>query len=617
VGKFVEFFGPGMASLSLADRATIANMAPEYGATMGFFPIDCRSLEYLRQTGRTEEKINLVEQYLRANSMFVDHEDKNQQAAEYSDVMNLDLSTVVPCVSGPKRPHDFVKVDDMPADFAACLTNPVGFKGFALQDTKKTATFELNGKSHSITHGDVVIAAITSCTNTSNPSVLISAGLLCRNAAAKGLRIPEYIKTSLAPGSGVVTKYLEASGLLPSLETMGFGVVGYGCTSCIGNSGDIHPNIADAIENNDIVGAAVLSGNRNFEGRVHPNARACYLASPPLVVAYALAGNMAHNFKTTSLGNDPDGNPIMLADLWPSDREINDLIERCVLAEMFRTVYATITAGTEAWRNLVVPTGQLYDWDVPSTYINHPPFFQTMGVNPPGACDIKDAYCLLNLGDSITTDHISPAGNIARGSPASVYLESKGITRKNYNTYGSRRGNDLVMARGTFANIRLVNKLHSKAGPYTTHIPTGETGVPIFDCAQRYMDAGIPSIIMGGAQYGSGSSRDWAAKGPLMQGVRGVIATSFERIHRSNLVGMGILPMEFLPGQSADSLGLTGHEQFSIDLTSKPLTVGCMLNVSTSTGKTFEVNCRLDTLPEIAYYNHGGILNFVIRKMLA
>jgi aconitate hydratase len=615
VGKFVEFYGPGLASLTLADRATIANMSPEYGATMGFFPIDSRTMEYLRNTGRSEDKIALTEAYLRANMMFIDHNDEKQVEPEYSEGMELDLSTVVPCVSGPKRPHDYVAVSDMPTDFAACLTNPVGFKGFALEDTKTTVDFKFEGKDYSFTHGDIVIAAITSCTNTSNPAVLIAAGLLCRNAAAKGLNTKPYIKTSLAPGSGVVTAYLKASGLLPSLSALGFDVVGYGCTSCIGNSGDIAAELIDVLENNDLVGAAVLSGNRNFEGRVSPHARACYLASPPLVVAYALAGNMAFDFQNTPLGNDQEGNAVFLRDIWPSSTEIADVVERNVLSSMFQTVYASIEEGTPAWRALDVKEGSLYDWNTPSTYIHHPPFFQSMGVLEDAQADIKNAHCLLNLGDSITTDHISPAGKIARNSPAARYLQAKGVDSKNFNTYGSRRGNDEVMARGTFANIRLVNKMVDRAGPNTVHVPTGDT-MAIFDAAKLYMDAGISTVILGGREYGSGSSRDWAAKGPLLQGVKAVIAISYERIHRSNLVGMGVLPLQFLEGQDADSLGLDGKETFNIDLTSTPLTTKCQLTVTTSTNKSFQVICRLDTLPEIAYYRNGGILNYVIRKKL-
>jgi aconitate hydratase len=614
VGKFVEFFGPGMAALSLADRATIANMSPEYGATMGFFPIDNRTIEYLRQTGRSEEQIAVTEAYLRANCLFVDHEAK-QPDPSYSDVMHLDLATIVPCVSGPKRPADFVAVSDMPTDFANCLTNPVGFKGFAIEDTKKTVSFDYEGTTYPLTHGDILIAAITSCTNTSNPSVMVAAGLLCRNAAAKGLTTRPYIKTSLAPGSGVVTEYLKASGLLPELSKLGFDVVGYGCTSCIGNSGDLPEAVCEAVEANDIVASAVLSGNRNFEGRVHSVPRACYLASPPLVVAYALAGNTAFDFATTPLGTDADGAPIMLSDIWPSSAEIDEVVNRCVLASMFQSVYASIEEGTPAWRALDVKQGTLYDWSTPSTYINHPPFFQSMGVLEDPVQDITEAYCLLNLGDSITTDHISPAGKIARNSPAAEYLRSRGVAEKDFNTYGSRRGNDEVMARGTFANIRLVNKFVDRAGPRTVHHPSGET-MAIFDAAKRYTDAKHDLIILGGREYGSGSSRDWAAKGPMLQGVKAVIAISYERIHRSNLVGMGVLPLQFLEGQDPDSLGLDGKERFSINLTSSELTVKCQLTVTTNTNKTFQVQCRLDTLPEIAYYRAGGILNYVIRNKL-
>jgi len=431
VGKFVEFFGPGLAALSLADRATIANMAPEYGATMGFFPIDFRAIEYLRQTGRAEDKIAIVEAYLRANSLFVDHEQK-QVEPEYSDLLHVDLSTIVPCVSGPKRPQDLVTVANMPADFAKCLTNPVGFKGFAIEEKSltKSASFEFEGKTYGLNHGSVVIAAITSCTNTSNPSVLVAAGLLARNAHAKGLSTPPYIKTSLAPGSGVVTQYLTRAGLMPALEALGFGVVGYGCTTCIGNSGDLPQAVVDAIESNDIVASAVLSGNRNFEGRVHPNARAAYLASPPLCVAYALAGNVNFDFARTPLGHDAQGAPIMLTDIWPSAAEIAEVVNRCVLAEMFRSIYDSIQDGTPAWRALDVKTGKLYDWDVPSTYIHHPPFFQTMTANVGAVSDVKEAYCLLNLGDSITTDHISPRETSPTNLPLPFTWSPKESLRK-------------------------------------------------------------------------------------------------------------------------------------------------------------------------------------------
>jgi len=502
----------------------------------------------------------------------------------------------------------------MPTDFQQCLVNPVGFKGFNV-DTKNSGEFDFCGETYTLSHGDIVIAAITSCTNTSNPDVLVAAGLLARNAVAKGLNTKPWLKTSLAPGSNAVTKYLEQAGLQTSLDALGFNVVGFGCTTCIGNSGDIPQQINDCIEDNDIVAAAILSGNRNFEGRVHPNTRANYLASPPLVVAYALAGNVGFDFASTPLGQDSDGKDVFLADIWPSKAEITETVVASVHASMFKSAYSNIEAGTEMWRALEVSKGKLYDWSRPSTYIHQPPFFTSMGpeVDPPS--DIKDAYVLLNLGDSITTDHISPAGTIARGSPAARYLESKGVTRKNYNTYGSRRGNDEVMARGTFANIRLVNKFYGRAGPKTLHIPTGDM-LYVYDAAERYMAANKQLIVLGGKMYGAGSSRDWAAKGPLLQGVKAVIVESFERIHRSNLVGMGILPLEYLPGQTADSLGLTGKELYSIDLTSKPLTVNCLVDVSTNTGITFQVKVRLDTAPELAYYSNGGILHYVIRKLL-
>lgn len=614
VGKFVEFFGPGLSNLSLADRATIANMAPEYGATMGFFPIDARTIEYLRQTGRDEKMIAFTEAYCRANMLFVDPE-QDVPEPNYTTVLELDLSTIVPCVSGPKRPHDRVAVADMPTDFHSCLTSPVGFKGFDIDDLKRNGDFDFEGKTYNLKHGDLVIAAITSCTNTSNPSVLIAAALLARNAVAKGLTTQPWLKTSLAPGSGVVTKYLERSGLQPNLDALGFSVVGFGCTSCIGNSGDIPDAVNAAIDDNDIVAAAILSGNRNFEGRVHPNTRANYLASPPLVVAYAIAGNIGHDFKNAPLGQDQDGKDVFLADIWPTNTEISTVVNECVLASMFKEVYASIEDGTESWQNLAVKEGKLYDWEIPSTYIHHPPFFQSMGVGLDEVQDIKDAYVLLNLGDSITTDHISPAGTIARNSPAARYLESKGVTRKNFNTYGSRRGNDEVMARGTFANIRLVNKFIGKAAPKTLHIPSGEV-MAVYDAAEKYISASQPTIVFGGKMYGAGSSRDWAAKGVLMQGVKAVITESFERIHRSNLVGMGVLPLEFVNGETPESLGLTGKEQYNIDLTSSPLAVGQLLTVTVSNGTTFQVKCRLDTAPELQYYLHGGILNYVIRKKL-
>lgn len=616
VGKFVEFFGPGLAELSLADRATIANMAPEYGATMGFFPVDKRTIEYLENTGREANTVTVIEAYLRAQRLFIDYDEK-QDDINYTHVIDLDLSTVVPCVSGPKRPHDRVSVSNMPADFKSCLSAPVGFKGYALsaEELKKEAKFTFQGKEYSLTHGDVVIAAITSCTNTSNPSVMIGAGLLAKNAVLKGLTTKPYIKTSLAPGSGVVTQYFEKSGLLTYLEKLGFATVGYGCTSCIGNSGELEAEVHEAISKSDVVATAVLSGNRNFEGRVHALTRANYLASPPLVVAYALAGNVGFNFDTTPLGHDQQGKPVFLKEIWPSSNDIQQVVSTSVLTSMFTSVYNSIEKGTEAWNALAVVDSLLFPWDDKSTYIHHPPFFQNMEREVGSKGDIKDAYCLLNLGNSITTDHISPAGNISKNSPAARFLLNAGVAPEDFNTYGARRGNDLIMARGTFANIRLVNKFCAKPGANTVHVPSKKE-MAIYDAAEQYMEAKQQTIILGGHDYGSGSSRDWAAKGPFMQGVAAVIAQSFERIHRSNLVGMGLLPLVFMDGESADSLGLTGYERFSIDLTSKPLGVNDILTVTTDTGKHFQVKSRLDTAVELAYYAHGGILQYVIRSLL-
>jgi len=616
VGKFVEFFGPGLAELSLADRATIANMAPEYGATMGFFPVDKRTIEYLSATGRDKGKVEMIEAYLRAQRLYIDYEEK-QDDIKYTDVLELDLATIVPCVSGPKRPHDRVTVSDMPSDFKSCLSAPVGFKGFALseEELKTEATFTYEGKEYTLNHGDLVIAAITSCTNTSNPSVMIGAGLLAKNAVEKGLSTQPYIKTSLAPGSGVVTQYFEKSGLLSYLDQLGFATVGYGCTSCIGNSGELIPEVATAISKSDVVACAVLSGNRNFEGRVHALTRANYLASPPLVVAYALAGNVSHNFDTDPIGNDKEGKPVFLKDIWPSANDIQEVVNSSVLTSMFKSVYECIEKGTDAWNALPVVDSLLFPWDDKSTYIHHPPFFQTMQKEVGTPSNIKDAYCLLNLGDSITTDHISPAGKIAKNSPAARFLEAAGVKPQDFNTYGARRGNDLIMARGTFANIRLVNKFCDKPGPNTVHIPTKEK-MAIFDAAAKYQEDKQQTIILGGKDYGSGSSRDWAAKGPFMQGVKAVIAQSFERIHRSNLVGMGLLPLVYLEGESAESLGLTGFERFSINLTSKAMAVNEIFTVTTDTGKEFQVKSRLDTAVELAYYAHGGILQYVIRSLL-
>ncbi|KAH7511690.1 hypothetical protein ACOSP7_030380 [Xanthoceras sorbifolium] len=618
VGKFVEFYGEGMGKLSLADRATIANMSPEYGATMGFFPVDHVTLQYLKLTGRSDETVSMVEAYLRANNMFVDYNEPQQDRA-YSSYLQLDLAEVEPCISGPKRPHDRVTLKEMKADWHACLNNKVGFKGFAVpkQEQDKVAKFSFHGQPAELKHGSVVIAAITSCTNTSNPSVMLGAGLVAKKACELGLEVKPWIKTSLAPGSGVVTKYLLQSGLQKYLNQQGFHIVGYGCTTCIGNSGELDESVSNAISENDIIAAAVLSGNRNFEGRVHPLTRANYLASPPLVVAYALAGTVDIDFDKEPIGMGKDGKNVYFRDIWPSNEEIAEVVQSSVLPDMFMRTYESITKGNPMWNQLSVPTSTLYSWDPNSTYIHEPPYFKDMTLEPPGPFGVKDAYCLLNFGDSITTDHISPAGNINKDSPAARYLLERGVDRKDFNSYGSRRGNDEVMARGTFANIRLVNKLlNGEVGPKTVHIPTGEK-LYVFDAAMRYKSAGYDTIVLAGAEYGSGSSRDWAAKGPKLLGVKAVIAKSFERIHRSNLVGMGIIPLCFKAGEDADTLGLTGQERYTIDLPNKVSEIrpGQDITVTTDTGKSFTCTVRFDTEVELAYFDHGGILPYVLRNL--
>ncbi|KAJ6682282.1 ACONITASE/IRON-RESPONSIVE ELEMENT FAMILY MEMBER [Salix koriyanagi] len=619
VGKFVEFYGEGMSELSLADRATIANMSPEYGATMGFFPVDHVTLQYLKLTGRSDETVSLIESYLRANRMFVDYSEPQIERV-YSSCLALNLEDVEPCISGPKRPHDRVTLREMKADWHACLDNRVGFKGFAIpkESQGKVAEFSFRGTPAQLRHGDVVIAAITSCTNTSNPSVMLGAALVAKKACELGLEVKPWIKTSLAPGSGVVTKYLEKSGLQKYLNQLGFHIVGYGCTTCIGNSGDIDEAVASAITENDLVAAAVLSGNRNFEGRVHPLTRANYLASPPLVVAYALAGTVGIDFETEPIGVGKDGKQIFFRDIWPSNDEVAQVVHSSVLPDMFKATYQAITKGNPMWNQLSVPSGNLYAWDSKSTYIHDPPYFKSMTMSPPGPHGVKDAYCLLNFGDSITTDHISPAGSIHKDSPAARYLMERGVDRRDFNSYGSRRGNDEVMARGTFANIRIVNKLlGGEVGPKTIHISTGEK-LSVFDVAMRYKSEGHDTIILAGAEYGSGSSRDWAAKGPKLLGVKAVIAKSFERIHRSNLVGMGIIPLCFKPGEDAETLGLTGHERYSIDLPSNASEIrpGQDVTVATDNGKSFTCTLRFDTEVELAYFDHGGILQYVIRNLI-
>ncbi|XP_026668487.1 cytoplasmic aconitate hydratase-like isoform X1 [Ceratina calcarata] len=615
VGKFVEFFGSGVSQLSIADRATISNMCPEYGATIGFFPVDKQSLGYLKQTGRSNEHIEKIEKYLTAVRMLRNYDDPSQDPV-FSEIVTLDLGTVVSSVSGPKRPHDRVSVTDMKQDFRNCLTNKVGFKGYGLSPEKinTVAMFEYGGRDYKLKHGSVVIAAITSCTNTSNPSVMLGAGLLAKKAVEAGLSVQCYIKTSLSPGSGVVTYYLKESGVVPYLTKLGFEVVGYGCMTCIGNSGPLPDVIVEAIEKNGLVCCGVLSGNRNFEGRIHPNTRANYLASPLLVIAYAIAGTVDIDFQKEPLGHRPDGTPVYLQDIWPTRSEIQAVEQKYVIPAMFKEVYSKIERGSDSWAKLVAPEGKLYPWDTESTYIKNPPYFENLQKELPTLKPIIKARVLLNLGDSVTTDHISPAGSIARNSAAARYLNNRGLTPKEFNSYGSRRGNDAVMVRGTFANIRLVNKFLKKAGPRTIHIPTNEE-MDVFDAAEKYAKTQTPLIILVGKEYGSGSSRDWAAKGPYLLGIRAVIAESYERIHRSNLVGMGIIPLQYLPGQNAESLGLTGYELYDINFPEN-CQPGQNITVTTDDGKKFEVLVRFDTDVDITYFKHGGILNYMIRTTL-
>ena len=609
VGKFVEFFGEGLPGLPLADRATIANMAPEYGATCGIFPIDEESLNYLRLSGRSEEQVKLVEAYTRAQGMF--HTVDSPQA-EYSAVLELDMSTVVPSLAGPKRPQDRILLTEAKA--AYLKDRNVFTEGRA---GAGTATVEYKGEQFELEDGAVVIAAITSCTNTSNPAVMLGAGLLARNAAAKGLKVQPWVKTSLGPGSRVVTDYLNKAGLMDDLEALGFYVVGYGCTTCIGNSGPLPEPIGSAIRENDLVACAVLSGNRNFEGRIHANIKMNYLASPPLVVAYALAGNMKIDITTESLGNDHAGNPVYLRDIWPSSHEIQQCITDSVTAEMFTKSYSSVFSGDEHWQAVDSPVGEMFDWQDDSTYIRNPPYFDGMTMDVSPVNDIHGARCLARLGDSITTDHISPAGAIAEQSPAGDYLKSKGVARSDFNSYGSRRGNHEVMMRGTFANVRLRNQLApGTEGGWTTFQPSGEE-MTIFDASIRYQQDNTPLIVLAGTEYGTGSSRDWAAKGTQLLGVKAVITASFERIHRSNLIGMGVLPLNFMEGESADSLGLDGTESFDIvglgDGSAKHVTVTA--SAADGSSKQFQARSRLDTPKEVDYYRHGGILNFVLRQL--
>jgi aconitate hydratase len=617
VEKFVEFFGTGLDQMSLADRATIANMAPEYGATCGFFPVDDETLRYLRRTGRTSQAA-LVERYCKEQGLF---RTAIKGDPVFSDTLELDLGTVEPSLAGPKRPQDRVPLAQMKSQFEQALVAPVKERGFGLTsgDLGRTGAVETSAGTTEIGHGAVVIAAITSCTNTSNPSVMLGAGLLAKKADERGLRPPSYVKTSLAPGSKVVTEYYRQSGLMPHLENLGFNVVGYGCTTCIGNSGPLPEAVHKAITDGKLVASAVLSGNRNFEGRINPDVKANYLASPPLVVAYALAGSTAKDLTREPLGTGSDGKPVYLSDVWPTQKEVADL-EASINEKMFNSTYADVFNGNPTWNAVKVPEGDLFIFREDSTYIQEPPFFTdlTLEVRPPS--DIHGARLLALLGDSVTTDHISPAGDIAESSPAGAYLKSQGVARKDFNSYGSRRGNDRVMVRGTFANIRLKNYMvPGVEGGVTMHFPSGDV-MPIYDAAERYRNEGVPLVVVAGKEYGSGSSRDWAAKGTLLLGVRAVLAESFERIHRSNLVGMGILPLQFKPGESAETFGITGRETLTIVgvsgdwLPRQDVTIDMVRPDATRTA--FVVTARLDTPVEINYYRNGGILRTVLRKML-
>ncbi|MGF1569687.1 MAG: aconitate hydratase AcnA [Nodosilinea sp.] len=614
VGKFVEFYGDGLAHLTLADRATIANMAPEYGATCGFFPIDEETIRYLAFSGREPERVALVEAYAKAQGLwrYPDTPDP-----VFTATLGLDLGTVEPSLAGPKRPQDRVLLADLAQQFKT--TDFPGFSGKAYAEKQSVP---VAGTGYTLTDGDVVIAAITSCTNTSNPSVMIGAGLVARKARAKGLTVKPWVKTSLAPGSQVVSDYLEQAGLQADLDALGFNLVGYGCTTCIGNSGPLPPPIARAIEEKDLVVGAVLSGNRNFEGRVSPHTKANYLASPPLVVAYAIAGSLAIDLKTDPIGQDPEGRPVYLKDIWPSSAEINSVMTMALTPEMFRSRYGNVFTGTATWQGIATADSQTYDWQGDSTYVQNPPYFVDMppSVNGQAFTDIIGARPLAILGDSITTDHISPAGAIKADSPAGHYLVDHAVTSADFNSYGSRRGNHEVMMRGTFANIRLKNEMvPGSSGGVTKHMPSGET-LSIYDAAMVYQAAGTPLVVIAGKEYGTGSSRDWAAKGTRLLGVKAVVAESFERIHRSNLVGMGLLPLQFLPGTSRTTLALDGTETFDLTGLSGGIQPGMTvtLGVHRADGASTEVPllCRIDTLDEVEYFRHGGILQYVLRQLL-
>ena len=608
VGKFVEYFGPGLQDLPLADRATIANMAPEYGATCGIFPIDKESVRYLKLTGRSDEQIALVEAYAREQGLF--HDAKTPEA-EYSELLSLDLATVESSLAGPKRPQDRVVLSKAGESFEKALPG-------LIKVTKGEAKTPANGHLH---HGSVVIAAITSCTNTSNPSVMLAAGLLAKKAVERGLEVPATVKTSLAPGSKVVLDYLEKAGLMPYLEKLKFHIVGYGCTTCIGNSGPLPVEVSKEIDEKNLVVASVLSGNRNFEGRINSEVRANYLMSPPLVVAFALAGRIDVDLRKDPVGKGKDGKPVYLADIWPSQQEVEQSMASAITSEMFRKSYAEVYSGDERWRGLPVPKGETYAWAKDSTYIRQAPYFDDMALKPSAVEGIKGARVLAVLGDSVTTDHISPAGSIKKDGPAGKYLIAHGVQPADFNSYGSRRGNHEVMVRGTFANVRLRNKMVNTEGGFTRHLPDGAE-MSIFDASEKYHAEKVPLVILAGKEYGSGSSRDWAAKGPRLLGVRAVVAESYERIHRSNLVGMGILPLQFLPGENAETLKLTGEEVFEIagirEVVEK-FSSGRKITVRVKGGKTteFQAIVRIDTPQEALYYANGGILQYVLRQLLA
>jgi aconitate hydratase len=618
VDKFVEFFGPGCSMLTLPDRATIANMAPEYGATMGFFPIDDETLDYLRRTGRPEAQVQLVERYAKEQGLYRTFHNQ----AEYTDMLELTLDDVQPSMAGPKRPQDRVLLKDMKSAFEKALTTPIDQRGFALDQSalSNRAHIADNGHSADIGHGAVVIAAITSCTNTSNPMVMLTAGLLAKKAVEKGLSSKPYVKTSLAPGSRVVTEYYDKAGLTPYLQALGFHTVGYGCTTCIGNSGPLPQKVSDAVVEGNLVAAAVLSGNRNFEGRINPFIKANYLASPPLVVAYALAGTVDIDLATEPIGVGKDGEAVYLKDIWPTNQEVLEVMQTAITPDMFLKQYGNVYNGNTMWNEIPSVTGDVFTWDSSSTYIQEPPFFMEFDPQPSPIKPIKGARALALLGDSITTDHISPAGDIALNSPAGKYLQERGIQKADFNVYGARRGNHEIMIRGTFANIRLRNQLvPGTEGGITMYLPTGEV-MPIYDASQKYIADGTPLVVIAGLEYGTGSSRDWAAKGTALLGVKAVIARSYERIHRSNLVMMGVLPLQFKDGESAETLGLNGRETFEIvgidDSVQPKSELTVIARSDDGTVKTFQAIARIDTPVEVEYYRNGGILQTVLRKML-